>query len=101
MAGIPLESVSKTLREAVITARGLDIRFLWVDSLCIIQEDMSDWVHEATLMVHTYQGPTPKIAAAEAKDGTEDCFLPRQASSCLVRMPYRGRWGVQRARFYA
>lgn len=94
MAGIPLESVSKTLREAAITARGLDIRFLWVDSLCVIQEDLSDWVREATLMVHTYQGPTPKIAATGAKDGTEDC---RQASSCLVSMPYRGRWGVQRA----
>ena len=55
MAGIPQKSMSKTLREAVIIARGLDIRFLWVDSLCIIQEDTADWVCKAALMARTYQ----------------------------------------------
>ena len=49
----------------------------------------------------TYQESTLTIAATGAKDGTKGCFLPRQASSRLVRMPYRGRWGVQRGHFYA
>jgi len=31
-----------TFRDAIIVARCLEIRYLWIDSLCIIQEDTAD-----------------------------------------------------------
>lgn len=40
---IPLETLPKTFREAVQVCRKLDIPYLWIDSLCIIQDSKSDW----------------------------------------------------------
>ena len=48
---IAFESLPKTFREAVEVVRALGIRYLWIDSLCIIQGDAADWAHEAALMV--------------------------------------------------
>ena len=37
--GISLHKLSKTIRDAIWVARKLEIRYLWIDSLCIIQDD--------------------------------------------------------------
>ena len=49
------QSVSLTLlpqnfQDAVKITRGLDIQFLWIDALCIIQDDKNDWVEEGSKM---------------------------------------------------
>lgn len=43
-AGIPLCSLPTTLREAVYITRRFNIRYLWIDALCIIQGSEEDWV---------------------------------------------------------
>lgn len=48
---LPISSLPKTFRDAVEVTRNLGIRFLWIDSLCVIQGDTADWVHEASKMV--------------------------------------------------
>ena len=48
---IVFESLPKTFRESVEVVRALGIKYLWIDSLCIIQGDAADWAHQATLMV--------------------------------------------------
>ena len=35
-------------------ARALDIRYLWIDSLCIVQDDPADWEAEAARMKDFY-----------------------------------------------
>jgi hypothetical protein len=39
---IPFEDLPRTFREAVIITRKLNVRYLWIDSLCIIQDDSAD-----------------------------------------------------------
>lgn len=39
---IPIEELCKTFREALIVTRYLDLDYLWIDSLCIIQDDPED-----------------------------------------------------------
>jgi hypothetical protein len=41
--GIALASLPKTFQDAVLMTRRLGIRYLWIDSLCIIQDDGDDW----------------------------------------------------------
>ncbi|KAH8772014.1 hypothetical protein F5882DRAFT_441729 [Hyaloscypha sp. PMI_1271] len=49
---IPKSSIPRTFSNAIILAQALGIGFLWVDSLCIVQDDPSDWETEASKM-HT------------------------------------------------
>jgi Heterokaryon incompatibility protein (HET) len=72
--GIPLEKLPKTLFDAVIVTRRLGVRYLWVDSLCIIQDDTGDWAAEAAKMGDVYMNSYFTIAA-HASDHADDGFL--------------------------
>lgn len=69
--GIPLLDVPLTFRDAILVTRKLGIDYLWIDSLCIIQNDQEDWAREAARMCSVYQYATLTISADAAKDGTQ------------------------------
>jgi hypothetical protein len=76
-AGIPLSSLPTTLREAVYITRRLNIRYLWIDALCIIQGSEDDWTSNAAKMDEIYGNAVLTIAAASAKSCTEGVLKPR------------------------
>ncbi|KAL2146811.1 hypothetical protein VTI28DRAFT_2292 [Corynascus sepedonium] len=57
----------RTFQEAVEFTRKLGIRYLWIDSLCIIQDDIEDWRREASRMASVYQNAAVVISAAKAE----------------------------------
>ena len=63
---ISLAAFPETLRDAIFFARGLGFRYVWIDALCIIQGDDSDWTEQARQMTAIYQGGAPNIAMADA-----------------------------------
>ncbi|KAL9088305.1 MAG: hypothetical protein Q9165_006230 [Trypethelium subeluteriae] len=73
--GIELSELSKTFKDAIVVARRLKIRYLWIDSLCIIQNDELDWQREAATMCDVYSNAYLTIAATGAKDGLSGCFI--------------------------
>jgi hypothetical protein len=77
-ACIELHSLPKTLKDAVVVCRGLGIRYLWIDALCIIQGVGGDWNEEATKMHLVYAGCVFTIAAADAKDAAEGFVKDRK-----------------------
>lgn len=42
--------IPQTFRDTIHFVRCLQVRYLWIDSLCIIQDDAQDWEQEAALM---------------------------------------------------
>ncbi|KAE8309242.1 hypothetical protein BDV41DRAFT_567522 [Aspergillus transmontanensis] len=50
MQGIPIEALPQTLLDALLVCRALGVQYLWVDALCIIQGDKSDWERESANM---------------------------------------------------
>lgn len=72
--GIPLSRLPKTFRDAVLVTRRLGIRYLWIDSLCIIQDDVDDWATESKLMEQVFSSAYVTLAASCAND-TNDGFL--------------------------
>jgi hypothetical protein len=52
--GIPLEILPAIYKEAVDLGRLLGYQYLWIDSLCIIQDSPSNWETEASKMASTY-----------------------------------------------
>lgn len=64
--GLHLTEVSDTVRDSVVTTRALGLNYLWIDSMCIIQDDHGDWHQEATTMSQVYGLSTCTIAAANS-----------------------------------
>lgn len=69
--GIPTKLLLRTFREACITTKNLGLRYLWIDSLCIIQQaDDVDKARELLRMADYYQNADLNISAAtEHNDG--------------------------------
>ena len=67
---------SKTLMDAVAITRSLGLPYLWVDSLCIVQ-DGPGFDAQCDLMGQIYENATVTIAAAGAPNDHIGCFIPR------------------------
>src|SRR6202012_6120807 len=52
--GIELDSFPFTFRHALEITRALGIRYIWIDSLCILQDDKQDWERESARMGDIY-----------------------------------------------
>lgn len=66
---IRVEDMPVTYRDAVMVTRRLGVRYLWIDSLCIIQDDAGDWEREAALMGSIYHNSTVTVMAATSIKG--------------------------------
>jgi hypothetical protein len=51
---VPFANVCKTLQDAITVTRRLGFRYLWIDSLCIIQDSAEDWHKESSRMADIY-----------------------------------------------
>lgn len=58
----------QTFLDVVDFVRRLGMRYVWIDSLCIIQDSPRDWAQEATLMGDVYQNAVITIVADAGKD---------------------------------
>lgn len=86
MAGISVSQLPKTFQDAIKITRGLGMRYLWIDSLCIIQDDLSDWESESKKMASIYAGSQLNIAATQSADGDGGCFAERWTLDPLNRI---------------
>ena len=72
--GVLISEFPKTFQDSVQIARELNIPYLWIDSLCIIQDDATDWEHEASRMGDVYANAYLTVAALSSKDDSSGCF---------------------------
>jgi hypothetical protein len=77
MAAIPFEALPLTIRDAIGVTYKLGERHIWIDSLCIIQDDAQDWEREAKDMCNVYRNSTLTIAALGATHAAEGLFSRR------------------------
>ena len=74
---IPYSEMSKTFQDAIAITKTLGIRYLWIDSLCIVQDSADDWASESVKMGTTYRNALVTIAAVQAEDSSMGCFVQR------------------------
>ncbi|KAH7413345.1 heterokaryon incompatibility protein-domain-containing protein [Cadophora sp. MPI-SDFR-AT-0126] len=74
---IPVDMLSKTFRDALAVTKALGLKYIWIDSLCIVQDENEDWERESVLMSNVYGNAVANIAASHAKDGSEGLFIER------------------------
>lgn len=61
--GLNIQELPQTFRDAAIVATELGYRYLWIDALCIIQDDLQDWLDESKRMCTVYRNSCCTIAA--------------------------------------
>jgi len=78
--------LSKNFQDAISVTRALRIRYLWIDSLCIIQDDPEDWNRESILMVDVYANAELTISATASTTSSGGCFRERFDVSSPCRL---------------
>jgi hypothetical protein len=84
---IPLNEMPKTFRDLFWLAGQLGIRYVWIDALCILQNDSDDWHSEASTMFQVYLWATLTVVAAASWSSSEGLFRAAQSprkSQCLL-----------------
>ena len=74
LEGIALSDLPATFLEAIQLTRRLGLRYLWIDSLCIIQDSSEDWGTESVRMFDIYRNSYLNIGAAGASDANGGLF---------------------------
>jgi hypothetical protein len=70
----PVENLSRSLQDAIEVTRALEIRYLWVDALCILQNDPSDKT-EIERMGEIYKNSLLRAADRYAYTLWKHCLL--------------------------
>ena len=86
---LPIGDLARTHRDAIEITKALDIPYIWIDALCIVQDYQIDWSEESVKMCKIYSGSVLTTAASEAEssDGgffadiaaPKDSITPRRA----------------------
>ena len=89
---IPWAWLPKTYQQAVNITRSLGLSFLWIDSICIIQEGGEDWQTESAKMADIYQN-AELVVSADSGVNTDSGFLydrsPTWHSPDRIELPAR------------
>ena len=75
--GIELNSLPSTFRDAIRITQQLGYHYLWIDSLCILQDSDTDWNRESTAMAIIYSNAVCTIATLDTEDSDSGIFAAR------------------------
>ncbi|KAH8805109.1 heterokaryon incompatibility protein-domain-containing protein [Xylogone sp. PMI_703] len=75
---LDLEKLPQTLRDAITITKSISIPYLWVDSLCILQDSEFDKQHEISMMKTIYENSFVTIVAASSESVTHGFLQTRR-----------------------
>ncbi|KAI0884957.1 HET-domain-containing protein [Annulohypoxylon maeteangense] len=84
IGGFELDEVSPVLRDAILTTRALVIQYLWMDAVCIIQNDLEDWEKESSRMSIVYETAAVTVCTP-ASTSCQQGFLNRDWTMTSIR----------------
>ncbi|RBA09665.1 hypothetical protein FPRO05_05601 [Fusarium proliferatum] len=67
-------------KDAITVTRGIGVQYLWIDSLCIVQDDEDDWKVESIRMEEVYSNAKCVLAASSSNSSMEG-FLNRDTAT--------------------
>ena len=79
--GISAMELPRTMRQAVAVVRELGLRFLWIDSSCIIQDSVQDWQEQSALMGSIYRHSHINLAASSSDSSDGGLVFDRDPQS--------------------
>ncbi|TXB96191.1 hypothetical protein FocTR4_00016303 [Fusarium oxysporum f. sp. cubense] len=67
------------LTQTVEIVSQMGLKYIWIDSLCIIQDSLADWTQEAKDMKRVYEHAIFNLCSATASDSSGNSFVARRA----------------------
>lgn len=84
---IPWASIPKTFQDAITVTRSMGLDYVWIDSLCIVQDDHQEWLKESKRMGSIYEQAEITIAASHTPGCWEGFLFPRCPPPPSVEIP--------------
>ncbi|KAF2111545.1 heterokaryon incompatibility protein-domain-containing protein [Lophiotrema nucula] len=81
---LDISSLPRTLQDACFVTRALGLEYIWIDSLCIVQDDEHEWAEESSKMRDIYSSAHVVMAATFAQDCAEG-FLSQRAAPLAIK----------------
>lgn len=78
LEGIPIDDLPSTVADAIRLCFKIGYRYLWVDRLCIVQDDREDWLREASRMCEVYSCSSLTIAVPLCKESSQSFLAERK-----------------------
>lgn len=88
LRGVPATMLPQTIKDAVTVAHSLGIGYLWVDALCILQDDTNDKLNEIGKMASVFEQAYVTISAARSAAIGEGFLQPRHSTERIFRLPF-------------
>ncbi|KAF2828836.1 HET-domain-containing protein [Ophiobolus disseminans] len=78
--GFDRDTLPIAFQDAAAMVQGLGISYIWIDTLCIVQDDGADWEEQAAKMGQIFEGAAITIAASLSTDPYHTLFTAREPS---------------------
>ncbi|KAI0439512.1 heterokaryon incompatibility protein-domain-containing protein [Xylaria telfairii] len=88
LAQIDIARTTPVIKDAAEVCKALGIRYLWVDAVCIIQDDKVDWEKEAAQMSDVYRNSSFTICPVSSSSCSQG-FLKKRSPG--INIPFRSR----------
>jgi hypothetical protein len=82
---IPWSTLPKAFQEAVVLVRALGFRYLWVDSLCLVQDEAQEKLEESLAMDEVFGNAFLTIAATSASDSSSQPLFPTKTQPFKIQ----------------
>lgn len=86
LENIPLDQLPETIRDAILLCAKLEFWYMWIDCLCIIQDDKDDWTNQAPQMSRIYSKATLTIATPICLHSWESFMSKREEGNPLLAL---------------
>ena len=91
---LPWHTIPRTYRDAIEITRQLGIGYIWIDTLCIIQDDPEDWREQSVCMASVYGNAYLTISAAHAASSDAGIFMSSHLSEQFPQHPIPENPGI-------
>jgi hypothetical protein len=88
-----MDTLSRTIQDAVLVTRKIGVKYLWADAICIIQDSQEDKNVELAKMCNIYQDALVTIVAAKAANANQGFLEDRIPPEPSTKIPF---WGPDR-----
>ncbi|KAK4455192.1 heterokaryon incompatibility protein-domain-containing protein [Podospora aff. communis PSN243] len=84
---IALEDLPPNFQDAIDMTRRLGLRYIWIDSLCIVQDDLEDWRKESARMASIYEHAFLVLSATKSSDAYEGMYTSETHKTHTIKLP--------------
>lgn len=97
---IRVHDLPKSFQDAVAVTRAAGLRYLWIDALCILQNDKEDWETESGRMAAVYQN-AHFVLGADMSTDSHGGFLDAEECGYKRRETPVATFGAENSTIYA